>query len=109
MMESFISLHNKGYDIIDIAKMFDLSYSTVYKRLGEIAKKAGVAREELLKKPIEADHSGRNFTPVKPVDRAKFNESFATLMAGVDALQSEIAKTIEDIEITNQVLEEEMK
>lgn len=109
MMESFISLHNEGHDINEIAKMFNLAFSTVYKHLGEIAEKNGVTRESLLEKVIVADHSGRNLTPVKPVDRAKFNESFATLMTGMDSLQSEIAKTIEDIEVTNQLLEEEMK
>ena len=109
MMENFISLHNDGHSIGDIAKIYNLSETTVYSNLGKIAEKAGVSREELLKKPIVADHSGRNFTPVKPIDRAKVDESFAMLMAGVESIQSQISNTINDIDTMNALMEEEMK
>lgn len=109
MMENFISLHNEGYSIKEIAKKYSLSTTTVYNRLEEIAEKAGVTRKELLKKPFIADHSGRNFTPVKPIDRKSFNEGYDVLMRAVDALSAEIGKTIEDIEIMNELLVEEMK
>ena len=109
MMEDFIPLHNEGYSVKDIAERYNLSLSSVYKKLGAIAEKAGVSRKELLEKPIVADHSGRNFTPVKPIDKAKFNETFESLMAGVDSIQSQIGSTIDDIDTMNILMEEEMK
>ena len=109
MMENFISLHNEGYSIKDIAEKYDLSVSVVYRRLGAIAEKAGVSREELLEKHFVADHSGRNFAPVKPINKTKFDESFAMLMAGVDSIQLQIRNTIEDIDTMNTLMEEDMK
>ena len=53
MMESFIRLHEEGLSVAEIAKQFNLSETTVYSKLGEIAKKAGVSRESLLEKPQE--------------------------------------------------------
>ncbi len=109
MMENFMDLHNNGHSIGEIAKLYNLSVTTVYKSLDRIAKKNGVTRESLLEKPFEADHSGRNFTPVKPINRTKLQSSIATLRKGVKALREEVKNTIEDIETLNQVMEEEMK
>lgn len=109
MMENFISLRNKGHSIKEIAEKFNLSVATVYKSLDEISAKSGVSREELLERVFVADHTGRNFTPVKPIDRAKFNESFDLLMEGVDSFSDEITKAIESIDIMNASLEEKMK
>ena len=109
MMENFISLHNEGYSVKDIAEKYNLSLSVVYKNLGTIAEKAGVTRKELLEKPFIADHSGRNFTPVKPIDRAKFEEDYAIMKATIKSLREDISMTIEYIEETNQKLQEEME
>lgn len=109
MMEDFISRHNKGYSIKEIAEIYKLSPSVVYKNLGAIAEKAGVSRKDLLEKPIIADHSGRNFTPVKPINREDFDKSFTSLMEGVEGLQSAIKKEIENMQILNNLMEEEMK
>lgn len=98
MMESFMSLHREGHDVNEIAKMFGLSYSTVYKRLGEIAEKEGVTREELLEKVIVADHSGRNIEPLKPIDRTQFNKNYQDAVASVDYLKKELTKTIDKID-----------
>ena len=109
MMENFVYLHNKGHSVCEIAKMYDLSESTVYRHLGEIALSVDMTRRELLKRHFTADHSGRNFTPVKPVDRSKLNGDFAALMTEIESLQAGISKTIEDLEIYNGILEEEIK
>ena len=107
MMEAFIGLHEKGYSIPEIAKMFNLSWSIVYKKLGEIADKAGVTRESLLMSPIKADHSGRNFTPVKPIDVTKFHEHFNMAITELDAISKEVAQAIEDQETISKILEED--
>ena len=106
MMKNFIPLHNEGYSIEAIAKRYNLTTSTVYNRLGEIAEKAGVSRDSLLERPFIADHAGRNFTPVKPVERAKFDETFSALVDMIDSVQDQIAKTIDDL---NTTIEEEEK
>ena len=92
MMESFISLHNEGHDINEIAKMFNLAFSTVYKHLGEIAEKNGVTRESLLEKVIVADHSGRNIEPLEPIDRKQFCSNYKEAIEAVEQLEKEIKK-----------------
>lgn len=49
MKQDFISLHEQGYSIPEIAKIHKLAWGTVYRHLQEIADENGVAREELLK------------------------------------------------------------
>ena len=39
MMENFVKLHEEGRSIAEIAKEYNLSESTVYNRLGEIAER----------------------------------------------------------------------
>ncbi len=48
MKEGFIPCKEKGMSIADISEEFDLSLSTVYKNLDEIAIENGVSRDELL-------------------------------------------------------------
>lgn len=49
MKRNFIKLHDKGYGIPEIAKIYKLSVTTVYNALEEIAYNNGRTREELLK------------------------------------------------------------
>lgn len=107
MMEGFIPMHERGLTVSEIAKKFKLSETTVYSKLSVIAERAGVSRESLLQKPIQADHSGRNFTPVKPVDAEKFNKEFDATMSGLENLRKIIAETIEEHEIIIDLLLEE--
>ena len=107
MMENFMELHEQGYSIADIAEKFNLSESTVYKKLEEIAEKNDVARESLLDKPFEADHSGRNYTPVKPIDPSEFRKNYETTMSGVTALKDAVAQAIEEYVVLDQLLQEE--
>lgn len=48
MMSQFMSLHNQGYSISQIAEKFNLSKPTIYKYLEQIAQQEGVSRESLL-------------------------------------------------------------
>lgn len=48
MKENFMILHDAGYSIPDIAKQYNLNYSTVYRCLQEIADTNNVSRESLL-------------------------------------------------------------
>ena len=49
MKEEFMTLHNQGYTIPEIAQKYGLSGVTVYRHLGEIASANGVMRDDLLK------------------------------------------------------------
>lgn len=109
MMESYVDLHNAGHTVAEVAKMFNLSESTVYARLGEIAKKAGTTREKLLFSPFEADHSGRNFTPVKPIDPTKFHAHFDVLMGEIGSLKQEVKNSLDELELVEEILQEEIK
>lgn len=49
MKENFMDLHHEGASIKEIADKYDLSVSTVYRSLQEIAEANKVSRESLLK------------------------------------------------------------
>lgn len=109
MMENYIKLHNEGHSVADIAKRFNLTTTTVYSKLEEIAKQNGVTRESLLERPFEADHSGRNYTPVKPIDPSSFRTHYGKAVAEVSAMKEAISRAIEDFEITDQLLREDFE
>ena len=48
LKENFMSLHQQGCSIREIADKYDLSFSTVYKNLQDIADANNVTRRELL-------------------------------------------------------------
>ncbi len=102
-----MDLHEQGCSVAEIAKRFNLTTTTVYARLDEIAKQNGVTRESLLERPFEADHSGRNYTQVKPIDPSEFRKHYETTMSGVNALKEAVIQAIEDYEITDQLLQED--
>lgn len=96
MMENFMELHNAGWTIKQIADKYELSVSTVYARLQEIADENGVTREELLK----VVHSEpvcyvRAFEPVQPVDVKALNEQFDAIFKGLDTLIDIIDREID--------------
>ena len=94
MKREYVRLHNEGYTPSEIAKKYDLSLSTIYKSLEEIARKAGVTRESLLERPIEADHSGRCLTYVQPVNVSQIREHFTTAQKELENLIQEVEKVI---------------
>ena len=102
-----MQLHEEGRSIAEIAEAFNLSDTTVYAHLGKIAERYGVTRDSLLEKPIRADHSGRNFTPVKPIDRSEFNKEAARAAELVTKLGHKILQTIEESELIDAIYEEE--
>lgn len=48
LKENFMTLHQEGYGIPEIAQRFNVSISNVYRSLQEIADANGVSRESLL-------------------------------------------------------------
>ena len=109
MMESYVKLHNEGHSVKEIAKMFNLSPFTIYDHLGEIAENNGVTRESLLERVFIADHSGQNFTPVKPIDSTAFRNHLNLALKEVDDLKATISQAIEEYQITDELLQEEIE
>ena len=109
MMENYIKLHNEGHSVKEIAKMFNLSPFTIYDRLGEIAEQNGVTRESLLERVFIADHSGQNYTPVKPIDPTEFRKHFDAALTGVQTLKATISQALEEYDINDELLKEEIK
>lgn len=109
MMENFIPLRNENHSIKEIAEMFHLSPYTVYAHLDEIAQKAGVSRESLLYRVIDADHSGprKNTREIKPIDRKQFDQSCEDAIENISKIREQLKGIIEDSEITLELLKEE--
>ena len=97
MMENFMQLRREGYSIQEISKMYGLSWSTVYGRLEEIARMNGVTREDLLDQPISADHSGRNFAPVKKIEATDLINKIEAVIREVEEVMEQINLTIEQL------------
>lgn len=104
MMENYVRLHEEGRSVSEIAKLYGLSTSTVYGRLAEIANKAGVSRKSLLEKPFTADHSGRNFTPVKPVNTTELERRFNEVLDNLKKVRAELSLCIAKQEENAKIL-----
>lgn len=99
MMRNFIKDHEAGMSIKDIAAKYHLDVSTVYKKLDEIAAKAGVSRDSLLK-VVQAPHYTPSTihakTPVLP--EGEFRANVATAMEAIEKVQEGIRTELERIE-----------
>lgn len=110
MKEAFMTLHNQGLSIKEIAHKFNLASCTVYGCLQEIADQAGVPRDSLLQVP-KGKHltHERRFEPVQPVDLTEFQERFAATLADFDAMLKNTAQQITQNEVISaKVTEEEL-
>lgn len=107
MMENYVECFNQGMTPKEIAEKFEVSYTTVKKNLGEIAEKAGVPRSELLTRHFIADHSGQNFSIVKPIDAEASNRACKEIRKGIDNLRTSLRNSIEEIELSEQLDDEE--
>lgn len=74
MKREFMNLHKEGLGIREIAERFNLNISTVYYRLGEIAEKNGVRREELLSRVISRKPNNRSLNEQDREVRVTFEE-----------------------------------
>ena len=99
MKQDFMSLHEAGLGIPEIAKKSNLSVTTVRKYLGEIAIANGVTRESLLEIPHKPHISyERQFEPVKEVDVTLYRQKFDQLKTAGQELKSLISNYIREQE-----------
>lgn len=97
MKKNFMTLHDQGFTIPEIAQKFNLSTPTVYRHLDEIARENGVAREDLLK-VIKSPYSERGFR--EEAKRVRFDKQ--ELQKGLVDADNAIQGTIDLIDIILQ-------
>ena len=97
MKENFMSLHNRGLMISEIAQKYNLSDQTVYNSLQAIADANGVSRESLLqviKTPSDKAYA-REVEKVK-VDVGNLINGFEGAENQIKSLIKTIDKTLEE-------------
>jgi predicted DNA-binding protein YlxM (UPF0122 family) len=106
MMQNYVRLHAEGLSPSEIAKRYNLSTRNVYYVLQEIADKAGVSRESLLKAP-HSEHQPyeRISEPVKPVDTKAFSERFQNALAVMNEFKELVQMAIDDAEHYEETME----
>lgn len=83
LLKNFMSLHNSGYSIPEIAEMHGLNPATVYRHLQEIADANGVTRESLLER-VNTPSSNAFWQR----DRKKSEADFAEMRKTISAISS---------------------
>jgi DNA-binding CsgD family transcriptional regulator len=106
MMQNYVRLHAEGLSPSEIAKRYNLSTRNVYYVLQEIADKAGVSRESLLKAP-HSEHQPyeRISEPVKPVDTKAFSERFQNALAVMNEFKELVQMAIDGAEHYEETME----
>lgn len=86
LREGFMSLHNQGLGVSEIAENFDLHPVTVYRLLDEIAEAAGVTRESLLQRPHTAHAScpGNHSTVPMPINLIDYQNHVQETLSDFD-------------------------
>lgn len=93
LKKDFMKYHNDGYSIRDIADIFHVDFSTVYKHLQEIAETHGVTRESLLKKPNSSYSSRLSFQKDK-TDVKELQNAFTKTVNDIDSVLTAIDKIL---------------
>ena len=101
MESEFMALHSQGMTIPQIAKKFNLTTTTIYSLLDDIAKQNGVSRESLLervhpKHQMSSDCYREQLAAVNPID---YNTRYNEVMVGIYEIRKMLKKVI-DTEIT---------
>ena len=99
MEENFLSFHEKGYSIAEIAAEFKLSGPTVYQYLGEIAEKNGMRREDLLQRiyHTQAQRLRKEESEAK-ASFEKVQEELGNARTSLQRVITEINKILDDEE-----------
>ncbi len=101
MKEHFMTLHQQGYSIKEIATKFNLSSFTVYYHLQEIADENGVSRDSLLQ-VVRAARTQRQLKEEERRVQVNFEELIRNFQSSKDSLKSIINSV-------KEILEEEQK
>ena len=103
LFKEFMQYHNAGYSIKDIAKVFEVDFSTVYNNLQEIADANGVTRESLLERGSSSHEKPHQFFSKEKVDVSNLQKEFKKAEEDLETLISSIDKILEKELITWQI------
>ncbi|MDO5451603.1 MAG: helix-turn-helix transcriptional regulator [Candidatus Saccharibacteria bacterium] len=93
MKEEYVSLFNEGLTPKQIADKFGLSSWTVYHHLGEIAERAGVPRDSLLKRSCDsANDHGSLPRPISLAGVSEFRQYHQEVMESAAKMHNYIIK-----------------
>lgn len=98
MKQNFMTLHDAGYSIPDIAKRYNLNNSTVYRCLQEIADANNVSRESLLQ-IVRSKSQARLLKEeeeIVKVNVAEMQACFKQVGATIDSIISRIDQILEE-------------
>lgn len=98
MKENFMTWHNQGFSIPEIAEMSHLSFNSVYNHLQEIAYENGVTRESLLQivRTQKSPKAWKDEEKRVRIDTLSMAEDFKKAAETVNSLISQIDKVIEE-------------
>ena len=85
LIREFMYYHNQNYSIGEIAEIFEVDFSTVYKNLQKIADANGVTRDSLLVKPF-GSYSSRTCFSTDKVNFEKLRTDFDNVEKGIDEI-----------------------
>ena len=96
MMEEAATLLKEGRSVKEVAGRFGLTDRTVYNRLGEIAERAGMTREELLKCPKSGYTAPRAGTrEEEKIDIEAFHKKMDLVMANLEAAREDMRRVVQ--------------
>ena len=95
--ENFMTLHDQGYLIPEIAEKSGITPRYGYMLLQEIADEHGVKREELLKIPNRKHQSSVSFTKasIQVVNSEELRKEFEETIINIDSILGNIEKMME--------------
>lgn len=94
LINEFMQYHNNGYSILEIAEIFNVSFSAVYKHLQEIANANGVSRESLLERNVNTYNTRKPFFKEKVDAQALLND-FNNVENNINKIIAEIDNILE--------------
>ena len=97
VMEKYMQLHfGDGLAPREIAERYEISLSTLYGVLGEIAKRNGVSRESLLQNPGRGNfgHAGNDFGLVRPIDSTGFKKNLQEVIHQLEEAENRVKATL---------------
>lgn len=108
LLDNFFNLKDKGYTIPQMADMYNLSFSAIYRSLDELAIKMGVTREDLLTR-VHKNHSSRKSYIVSigkdKLDVEKLVQNVDEILYQVGIMNTTISETLKKNkgETTNEI------
>ena len=94
LIKEFMQYHKNGYSILEIAKIFEVDFSTVYNHLQEIADANGVTRESLLERKSSTHESIHSIFLKEKIDAKNLLADFEMVEKDLSGVIAKIDKIL---------------